>query len=84
MHTCLAWEGLHRRHVDLHILLDNVEDGAIVKIIDTHKVAHLNFLIDVPPALTCHKETNEMTLVIVWPFLLNALARVEEQCQSRA
>ena len=41
-------------------------------------------LVHVLHALSCHKNTGEMARVIVGPLLPNALARVEESCQSGA
>ncbi len=79
-----AWEGLRRCRVYSEVLLDNVEDGAIIEIIDANKIAHVLFPVHVPLALSCQKDTGEMALVIVRPLLPNVRARVEESCHARA
>jgi hypothetical protein len=84
LHGCLTWEGLRRCRVNSEVLLDDVEDGAIIEIVDANKIAHLLFLVHTPLALSCHKDTGEMALVIVWPLLPNARARVEESCHAGA
>ena len=84
MHGCLAWEGLHRCRANSAVLLDDVEDGAIIEIFDTNEIAHMLFPVHAPLALSCHKDTGEMALVFVRPLLPNARARVEESCHARA
>ena len=59
-----------------------MEDGAIIEIVDVHKIAHLLLLLDLPHALSCHKDTGETVLVIVGPLLPSALSRVEESCHA--
>ena len=75
---CLACKGLRRCRVDLEVLLDNVEYGAIIKIADAEQIAHLLFPVDLPRALSCHNDTGETAFVVIEPLLPNALARVEE------
>ena len=84
LHWCFTWEGLCRCRVNSEVLLDNVEDGAIIEIVDANKIAHLLLPVHAPLALSCHKDTGEMTLVIVRPLLPNARARVEESCHAGA
>jgi hypothetical protein len=79
LHGCLTWEGLRRCRVNSEVLLDDVEDGAIIKIVDVNKIAHLLFLVHTPLALSCHKDTGETVLVIVRPLLPNARARVKNR-----
>jgi hypothetical protein len=64
LHAFLACEGLHRCRVDLQVLLDNVEDRAIIKIIDAHEIAHLLLLVNAPHTLSCHN-TGEMVPAVV-------------------
>ena len=77
LHGCLAWEGLRRCCVNSEVLFDDVEDGAIIEIVDANKIAHLLFLVHTLLALSCHKDTGETVLVVVWPLCPNVLARVE-------
>jgi hypothetical protein len=84
LHVCLACKGLCRGPVYLEVLLHNVEDGAIVEVVDTNEITHLLLPLDSLCALSCHKDTDETALVNVGPLLPNALARVEESCHAGA
>ena len=84
LHGCLAWEGLRRCHVNSEVLLVDVEDSAIIEIIDANEIAHRLFPVHAPLALSCHKDTGETALDFVRPCLPNAHARDEESCHVRA
>ena len=62
----------------LEVLLDDVEDCAVVDLGDAHKIAHLAFVLDFLDALTSHQHAKETSLVILWPFLPNFGAEVEK------
>jgi antitoxin (DNA-binding transcriptional repressor) of toxin-antitoxin stability system len=76
--VCIACKGLRRCRINLEVLLDDVNKGAIIEIVDANEIAHLLFPLDSPRALSCYKDTGETALAIVQPLLSNALARVEE------
>ena len=52
--------------------------------VDVDKIAHLVLVLDPLDALTDHQQTSETALVILWPFVTNCLARVEESSHGGA
>ena len=80
----LALEGNQWRRFNPEVPLDDVEDGAIVDIVDVDKIAHLVLVLDPLDALTDHQQTSETALVILWPCVTNCLARVEESSHGGA
>jgi hypothetical protein len=74
----LTLKGNCWRGVDLEIPREDVEDGAIVDIIDAHEVTHLILVLDPPDTLPCHQHTSETALFSMRPFLPNFFAGMEE------
>jgi hypothetical protein len=74
----LALEGNCPSREYLEVLLDNVEDCAVIDLGDAHKIAHLAFVLDFLDALASHQHAQEMALVVLWQFRPNFGARVEE------
>jgi hypothetical protein len=70
--------------VPCQFLLVDVEDSAIIEIIDANEIAHRLFPVHAPLALSCHKDTGETALDLVRPRLPNARARDKESCHVRA
>ena len=68
----------------MQFALDDVEDGAIVKLVDAHTVALLLPTIDLEGALPHDDNTFEMVLVIVWELLPDLGAGVKESGRSGA
>ncbi len=68
----------------MQFALDNVEDGAIIKLVDAHTVALLLPTIDLEGALPRDDDTFKMVLVIVWEILPDLGAGVKELGRSRA
>ncbi len=64
--------------------LDNVEDGAIVKLVNAHTVALLLPMIDLEGALTRDDDTFETVLVVVWELLPDLGTGVKESGRSGA
>ena len=62
-----------------------MEDGAVVNFGDPAFIAQLILLIDTMGPLT-HKQDlqNPLGPVVVWPFLTDVLAGVEESCLGRS
>jgi hypothetical protein len=82
--TRLTLEWDKRGRSNLEVFLRDVEEGAMVDIPNADKVAHLVLVLDPPNALANHQHTFETALVVLWPFVLNFLARVEESSHGRA
>ena len=80
----IALEGNRRSREYLEVLLDDVEDCAVIDLRNLHKIAHLIFVLDPPDALAHHQHTKEMALVILWPFLPNFGTWVEEPSHGGA
>ena len=80
----LAIEGNRRSAEYLDVLLHDVEDRVIVKIVDANKVAVLLPPVHFPLALPCNNNTLKMTLVILGILLPNLFAGVKEAGLSGA
>jgi hypothetical protein len=80
----LALEWNRRSRQYLEVLLHNVEDCAGIDLGYAHEIAHLVFVLDPSDALACHQQTKETALVVLWPFLPNFGAGVEEQSHGGA
>ncbi len=70
--------------VNPQFALEDVKDGAIVKIVDAHAVALLHLLVDLESALPRDEDALETVLVVVWPFLPDLGTGVEESGRSGA
>ena len=82
--TRLAIEGDGTAERNLEVFLGDVEDGVVVDVADADKVAHLVLMADPPDSLADHQRTMDTALVVLWPFLSNFLARVEESSHGGA
>ena len=64
--------------------LNDVEDGAIVKLVNAHTVAFLLLMIDLEGALPRDDDTFETVLIIAWELLPDLGAGVKESGRSGA
>jgi hypothetical protein len=75
---CLHWKGHSGCHVNLEVLLDNVELGSIIKFRNTNDEAVLHLSVDFPRARTHHEHISETALVVIRVYLPNfCTSRVE-------
>ena len=82
--THLALEGDGTTERNLEVFLGDVEDGVVIDVTNANEVAHLVLMTDPPDALADHQRTIDTALVVLWPFLPNFLARVEESSHGGA
>ena len=81
----IIFEGGRRGFFNLEVFIANVEDGAVVNTGDPEFVAQLILPIDTMGPLP-HKKIlhNLLGSMVVWTFLTDVLAGVEESCLDRS
>ena len=81
----IIFEGGRRGFFNLEVFIANVEDGAVFNSGDPEFVAQLILPIDTMGPLH-HKQDlqNLLGTMVIWPFLTDVLAGVEESCLGRS